>query len=645
MSEHPVKWTSAAPLWKGVATATDEPTRRAFSSPNIMRFTTDSFMEDFLRIVERDPTQLAGHLARPERWSRPALPPSSEELLKPSARTSALARRLERLRVSTERLKAAAANKTLDDFRAANNSATGKPAEDPLKLFQPAHQRYYLVTACLVCQITGLPDRSLDSGRQERAFYVLRRLLPPDHQSDSPLPPFVWDEDPVKRNNDPKSWREYAHIVTPRGSQWRKLGDQSESALQTLVPGEEELPLFPVNYAEDDGRRRRLLAGVIPVGKRESLLGDELLSQEPPVSATRVSPSDPRMIELYNTVTEPWKRVIEKARAAVKVKESVTGSDPAPKPADIANFFKVTREQVQHSSWYILLDFARFIEKNELANSLDATLSSIFYKTGKSLKSAMAEILQNYADALEREDRSYVEGATGWPPANFAFADAEQSLATTPNGNSPLNTDAEAQAALARVDGLAEEIRLLLPAAADVAPPPLVAQKPLEPRQGWFVIRCVFDRPNCGPLEPPVVSAPSVPFQMAGFFDPDAPARPIRIALPIDTTPAGLRKFDKNTAFMISDVLCGQIKRAQGLTFGDLALSVLPWPFHKDLPSGSGASCGVDAGMMCSLSIPIITICALILLIIIVSLLDIIFRWVPFFILCFRLPGFKAKQS
>jgi hypothetical protein len=142
-----------------------------------------------------------------------------------------------------------------------------------------------------------------------------------------------------------------------------------------------------------------------------------------------------------------------------------------------------------------------------------------------------------------------------------------------------------------------------------------------------------------------VVSAPSVPFQMAGFFDPDAPARPIRIGLPIDTTPAGLRKFDKNTAFMISDVLCGQIKRAQGLTFGDLVLSVLPWPFHKDLPSGSGAGECVDSGMMCSLSIPIITLCALLLLIIIVTLLDAIFHWIPYFIFCFRLPGFRAKQS
>jgi hypothetical protein len=136
---------------------------------------------------------------------------------------------------------------------------------------------------------------------------------------------------------------------------------------------------------------------------------------------------------------------------------------------------------------------------------------------------------------------------------------------------------------------------------------------------------------------------------MAGFFDPDAPARPIRIPLPIDTSPAGLRKFDKNTAFMISDMLCGQIKRAKGLSFGDLVLSVLPWPFHKDLPVPEAGPCKSDAGMqfgmICTLSIPIITICALILLMIIVSLLDIIFRWIPYFIVCFPLPGFKAKKS
>ncbi|MBC8076367.1 MAG: hypothetical protein H7Y32_09865, partial [Chloroflexales bacterium] len=164
----------------------------------------------------------------------------------------------------------------------------------------------------------------------------------------------------------------------------------------------------------------------------------------------------------------------------------------------------------------------------------------------------------------------------------------------------------------------------------------------------WFVIRCVFERPDCGPLVLPSVSAPTLPFQLAGFFDPDAPARPLRIALPIDTSPAGLRKFDKNTAFMISDMLCGQMDRMGKLTLGDLVLSVLPWPFHKDLPGGEGAPCqdgaGGSLGMICSLSLPIITICALILLMIIVSLFDIVFRWLPYFLLCFPLPGRAAKE-
>jgi hypothetical protein len=162
-----------------------------------------------------------------------------------------------------------------------------------------------------------------------------------------------------------------------------------------------------------------------------------------------------------------------------------------------------------------------------------------------------------------------------------------------------------------------------------------------------FVIRCVFERPECGPLDPPLLSEPTRPFELAAFFDPDAPARPIRISLPVDTSPAGLRRFPKNTAFMVSDMLCGQINRAKGLGFIDLVLSVLPFPFHKGLDSGGPTPCktdtGLSLGMICSLSLPIITICALIILIIMVTLLDIIFRWLPFFIFCFPLPKFNAK--
>lgn len=164
---------------------------------------------------------------------------------------------------------------------------------------------------------------------------------------------------------------------------------------------------------------------------------------------------------------------------------------------------------------------------------------------------------------------------------------------------------------------------------------------------GTFVIRMVHLNEDCGPLHPPTLSVPSQEFELASFFDPDAPARPIRITLPSDTSPAGLRKHAKGTAFVMSNMLCGQVQRAKGLGFIDLVLQVLPWPFHKDIDVGAGGGCknsgGIDIGMICSISIPIITLCALILLMIIVSLLDFIFRWLPWLVLCFPVPKLKGK--
>ena len=79
----------------------------------------------------------------------------------------------------------------------------------------------------------------------------------------------------------------------------------------------------------------------------------------------------------------------------------------------------------------------------------------------------------------------------------------------------------------------------------------------------------------------------------------------------------------------------------------DLVRSVLPFPLNKALPDTPPSACKTDAGlslgMICSLSIPIITICALIVLMIMVSLLDYVFRWMPYFVFCFPLPKFSAK--
>jgi len=106
-----------------------------------------------------------------------------------------------------------------------------------------------------------------------------------------------------------------------------------------------------------------------------------------------------------------------------------------------------------------------------------------------------------------------------------------------------------------------------------------------------------------------------------------SPGRAIQVALPIDTSPAALRKYDKNVAFMISDQLAKQMNRVRGL---------------KQLMDGNvGPEVGI--GMVCSFSIPIITICALLVLMIFLMLLNIIFFWLPFFKICFPVPELKAK--
>ena len=241
-----------------------------------------------------------------------------------------------------------------------------------------------------------------------------------------------------------------------------------------------------------------------------------------------------------------------------------------------------------------------------------------------------------------------------FPLAHPGLADASISIDGRRHGplpaaeSGPPAASLDLDAKLARIDGLSAQIEAAVPGDAGPLPDIQAAVAPPQQDAAWFVIRCVYERPRCRPDHRTDLSQPTVPFQMASFFDPDAPARPIRIPMPLDVSPAGLRKHKKNTTFMISDMLCGQLKRVRKMTLGDLVLSVLPWPFHKDLPDvGAGGACernGNSLGMFCSLSIPIVTLCAMILLIIMVTLFDMIFRWLPYLFVCLPIPGLKGKK-
>ncbi len=696
MTEHSVQWTAPAPLWadlfgaglpNGLGQAALEDiaaARDPFQRPAILRFTSDTFMEDFLTLLDNRPDQLSQLHAIRETWRGPA----------GDGPVAPVTPRFER---------AYALRKALAD-RAAKNGYPGglkallKPptpqtdvfglVSPALKLYQPAHMRHYLVTACLVCQAPGLPDRMLNSAAQERVGFVVRRLVPAGNVTDGN--PYPADEYAFVKANGKTGWTKVASGVTDG------LGGPHD-----LAEGEERQALFPVTFQQADGRRRRLFAGVIPVGRREVYMGAAKLEDLSGVNLKNTQNYLKPGEQLFVTqITEPWKRLIETAFAGkIKLDGPQPGDLPSndePPPGDNNNeasksFLKVTRDQIQTASWLILLDFARLLkqylpnvwaqingaspvapltnDENQVVAALQAAqingtnaanlaANSIYPASSVkgSLYQALSAILadastaENLEKALYPFDRTQVSTVDIWPGFLFPLADP---LFAGPYPEALLEPSNLVQRS-STVDNLLDKIKAALPEAEQNSQPtpplPLAAQPVMEPNTaGWFVIRCVMERPECDPrLSPALVSEASEPFQMAGFFDPDAPARPIRINLPVDTTPAGLRKFDKNTAFVLSDVLCGQVDRAKGMSLGDLVRSVLPWPLHKDLSLSDVGPCGPQGntwGMICSLSIPIITICALILLIIIVSLLDLIFHWLPYFIMCFPLPNFRAKET
>jgi hypothetical protein len=699
MSTHPIAWQAPQPLWGrfadagagvGEASAVDQP------RPAILRFASDEFMEQMLGTIARDPAQIDRLLVRPETWRKPA--DDGGDLIE----------RTPVPRVAQGALRRSFAQRPKGSVRASADAAQvdeqGRRREVPLKLYQPAHQRHYLTSASLVCRTPGFPERAVVSGGAEQVNFVVRRQLP-------------------RLPNGSGDLCEFAYVKDARGPRWLRVSDTANDAGR-LAPGEEMLPVFPLQFRDDGARGRTLWTGLVQVGRREEYLGatvdrslapDFAVGQRQSLDASQPAAGADsgrlaRVTQFQMEVAEPWKNLIRSSFTSTAAPAPGDDAEPADARARRAFEFNLRQQMV---SWLVLLDLADYLEtylgdlwsviatggagasalsarRKELYQWLGTTampdalktalrrppLDGLLKPASGSLRDALAAVrAPGVRERLERTELIYNDAThalADWPSFHFVLAGIDRGGAARGPFESltalgvPGEADPQAdpvtdaadlgQQAAAQLDRLTALIGRALDERTqerDAPPIPFALQLKNalsndENDAGWFVIRFVYTRRDCGPLHPPLVSAATQRFQLASFFDPDAPARPIRITLPLDTSPAGLRKFNKNTAFLISDMLCGQIQRAKGLGLGDLVRSVLPWPLHKDLDVGAGGSCknarGINIGMICSLSIPIITICALILLMIIVSLLDFVFRWLPYFVMCFPVQGLKGKK-
>lgn len=531
---HPIEWLTAQPLWnRALQGGPAAPGADRFRRPALLRLADDDFMETVRKRLEAAPPDLASLVARPETWREPAagwLDPGDPQ-----------------------------------------------PAR-PLKLYQPAHGRFYLVAASLVCRTPGFPDRKIDAGAGETAAFVLRRLVPatPGGTVDPAVPP---------------RFREHGWVP---GQGWRPAPEAD------VLAGEERLPLFPMSFPPRADRKRRVLFGLVPAASRETFAAG------PDLSPVATEPGDPRHHELDERVAKALRELVDL-------------------PAAAGTAIAAT------ASLFILLDLAELLQVHART-------------VWNALPSSTPPPAGPRRDLWTRLRTDPVGGSTRWATAlrevDGRRAEILESGAVLGRPEHDLRNGSFAGLSLgslatvdAAVSALSQAVRNAFDSAQPPAPDPATvpAVPKLDPSAGALhVVRCVYERPVCAGIHPPAVSAPSQAFQLAPFFDPDAPARPIRIQMPVDTSIKGLRKFPRAVSFLISDQLRKQMSRIEGIKL-------------QDLDDGSVKGEGqFDLGMICSLSIPIITICALILLLVIVFVLNIVFWWIPFFRICLPL-NLKAR--
>ena len=370
------------------------------------------------------------------------------------------------------------------------------------------------------------------------------------------------------------------------GRGWLPLGSQP----QRLLGGDEtRLPLLPAPCANG----RRLWFGYLPTASAETYKTAPKAREDTPNV-----PLDPRIDD-------------ELARFVTPLK---AGPHSEPSALDAI----AAENQRLAVSVYLLLELAEFV--------------------GRHFKPLLAVLPGNPATTLPGAGQTELlrwlqQQQIGRAPHRQSLAQALRSIddhAALLNGEGGLANDDTTFGDAFRLECISEDFVETLTqrvrAALDSAVPLLEMPRLAPSGDERYVVRCVYERPLCA-RRPLTVSAASVQFRFATFFDTDAPARPIRIALPTDVSPAALRKFRKGITFMISASMQRKIAmltgKEKGLLKGDDPNS------EQSVP---------DLAFMCSFSIQIIFIIAFFLLMIFAVVFNLIFWWLPFFRICIPIP-------
>jgi hypothetical protein len=465
-----------------------------------------------------------------------------------------------------------------------------------LKLRRPVHRTFYVVAWEASCTLPSLP--AIGAEKIQSAGFVIRTgnaAAPQGFQ--------------IVRGK-PQGWGAVEPCADPDAArQIKALGLVPRSA--TANPGytgEETFPLHPLPV-QDAGTPHTLLFGYLPIGG-----GD----YTPPAPATPPSPDTSNLPEDL-----PWPYGLADRSngppAAYTYDQQITNSQIDSRLAAVLR---------------VLLGRYQFADAPAWSDPANATIVTVldslaFYTdpssplSGQDLRDwaaanpvsgwTLGTLLRNAATA-----QALLTTLSQAPPANSVPLPA--SAAIPANGRNLLVIETAAAQLRAAL-----KLRLAQAVATSSASMPL-PKLAAGPNGRYFVVP--FLRTLCpNGCERVHWGKPSDAFAVAAAFDPDA-ARPSLIEMP--------------------DLADARKGMARGATFdmppnlADLMNGLGSSSAVQSMWSGSGGpSGGLGIRFLCSFSLPAITICAMIMLSIILSLLNIFLGWMAWVKICIPLPSKK----
>ena len=463
----------------------------------------------------------------------------------------------------------------------------------PLKLYQPAHGHYNLVATSLVCQIPGLPEHQVHPELKEQVAFVLRRVAVPAPTDGSETAEWAWTNVP----GGPKAWT----AVTP-GSEGGVLAN------------EELMPLFPVRYVLD-GYSRTLFVGLVPTSSVETFTTAS--STGSPGAATATATAELMAMAFHTRVTSGLGQLIE---YALEPSSRIQGA-----PALLLEFASFLNDWFP-TSWAAVLaggspaaaaaTLFGFLSSTDAGTTVmtDTAGNPAFDASGNPSYTGRITWLAALEQAWNQAE--WLTGETSTVPPALLAVDLDYPTQSA----STICTTLENDVGASQPEGVASTSGGVPGSTLATAP----KYDPSDPYD--YSIRCVYRRPQCV-LVGDIVSARTEAFQIAAFYDFDAPARPVTISLPQVHSLADLRKFPRNLNLLLSKELHSQMDRIIDLK------STMNGTLN---PPSTGD--GLSVKWICSFSISIVFIVALFLLLMFVIMLNLFFFWLPFFEICLPVP-------